>query len=309
MLASYNSAIAPGTRANRRKQAEEYIKFSLLYKIPYLAPSVTHVCMYAQHLANKHAAPTSIKNYLSGAKTWVNEHQGSIFPFLSSQLSLLVKGFVKKSQHVPARAEPLHPHHIRFICRALDITPSAPLAVKPAILLGYSCFLRSSNLLSPTMLEWGGPHTLLAGEVKTRPEHLEVHIRSTKTCSDPLGLKFLIPKSSDPSVCPVRAWTSYKAAIQPWALGPAFVHHDRRPLTSGQVVRIIRAALADHKDISPGRISMHSIRRGAAQAAMDQDVPLQDILSRGTWKSTSGLRLYLAPQSFSVPTVTVSTLA
>lgn len=309
MLASYNAAIAPGTRANRRKQAEEYVRFSLIFKFHHLHPSITNICMYAQHLANKHASPSSLRNYLSGAKTWVSEHQGSPFPFISAQVASLVKGFVKNSTHVPSRAEPLLPHHIRFLCRAFDLSMTVPLAVKPAILVGYSCFLRSSNLLSNTMLEWGGPHTLLAGEIKLIEAGLQVHIRSTKTRSDPVGLNFIIPTSSDPSVCPVRAWASYRAAIQPWALGPAFIHRDRSALTSTQVVKIMRLFLQNHQDITPGRISMHSLRRGATHAAVEQDLPLHDILVRGTWKSTSGVRPYLPTQSRSVPTVTVSNLA
>lgn len=68
MTSSYRQALAPGTLANREKQAEEYIQFAVLYNVPVLSPSITQVCMYAQLLANKHAAPTSVKNYLSGAK-------------------------------------------------------------------------------------------------------------------------------------------------------------------------------------------------------------------------------------------------
>lgn len=102
MVSSYSTAIAPGTAANRKKQAEEYLRFTILYNVPHLSPTVTHVCMYAQRLANKHVAPNSIKNYLSGAKTWVAEHQGSTAAFFAPQLALLVKGFVKKSTHEPS---------------------------------------------------------------------------------------------------------------------------------------------------------------------------------------------------------------
>lgn len=56
MAASYASSVAPGTVANRRRQAEEYLTFALQYRVPYLSASVTHVCMYAQRLANLHAA-------------------------------------------------------------------------------------------------------------------------------------------------------------------------------------------------------------------------------------------------------------
>lgn len=148
----------------------------LQYHVPYLSPSVTHACMYAQRLANIHASPNSIKNYLSGARSWIREHRGNFQAFLSPQVAQLVKGFVKNSSHVPRRAAPLGAHHIQAICRFLDAQPSAPLAIKPAILIGFSCFLRSSNILSPTISQWGGPHTLLAADVSIKDSGLLILI-------------------------------------------------------------------------------------------------------------------------------------
>lgn len=309
MLDSYNSAIAPGTAANRRRQAEEYIKFSIRYNVPYLAPSVTNSCMFAQHLANIHAAPTSIKNYISGAKTWISHHSGTTEAFLSPQFNQLVKGLTKNSGHVPSRAAPLAPHHVRAICDFADLSSSVPLAVRPAILIGYACFLRGSNLLSPSMQEWGGPHTLLAGDIRLTQSGLQIFLRSTKTRSDPRGLTFFIPATLDDPYCPVSAWRKYSGLIRPWALGPAFIQANRLPLTTRQLVVVMRLALQRHTDISAPKVSMHSLRRGAAQAAADAGLPLAEIKDRGTWKSNAGIRPYLSPHSCDVPTVPVSNLA
>lgn len=308
MAASYSSSLAPGTAANRRRQAEQYITFALQYGVPYLQPSVTHVCMYAQRLANQHAAPTSLKNYLSGAKNWVAEHRGNVHAFLSPQLAQLVKSFVKKSGHIPARAPPLAPHHIQTICRFLDAHPSASLGIKPAILIGFSCFLRISNILSPTMSQWGRPHTLLAGDIKLTSSGMSVFIRSTKTRSGPVGLTFDIPQSPGSFVCPVAAWRRYVTFTRPWALGPAFVHINRLPITPRQVVALMRLALRHAMDIDPGSVSMHSLRRGATHTVVEKGLPIEDIKARGTWKSTSGMRPYLplSRRSVSIP---VSNLA
>lgn len=309
MLSSFSTSIAPGTLVNRRKQAEEYVRFSLLYNVPYLHPSITQVCMYSQYLANKFAAPASIKNYLSGAKTWVGEHRGSVHSFLAPQLAQLVKGFVKNSSHVTVRAPPLLPHHIRHICSVLDVSPSAPLALKPALLIGYDCFLRASNLLSPTMLEWGGPHTLLAADIKVTLSGLQVLVRSTKTRPASAACSFYIPRGDFPQFCPVEAWIHYKQTVRPWALGPAFVHINRQPLTPAQVVKILRLALKDHVDICAARVSMHSLRRGATQAAADKGISLHEIQARGTWASPTGMRPYLKSDSTSVKTILASNLA
>lgn len=308
MFSSYVKALAPGTISNRKKQAEDYLKFALTFNVPYLSPSTTQVCMYAQFLANTHAAPTSIKNSMSGAKTWVAEHMGNINAFLSPQLAQLIKGFTKNSTHVPVQAAPLSPRHIRIICDFALNTPGVEPAIKPAILLGYSCFLRGSNLLSRTMSEWGGPHTLLARDVHLTQKGLSITIRSSKTRSRASPLAFDLPPSQDPTYCPVAAWAVYKAQVNPWALGPAFIHSDGRPLTARQVSGIMRLALSEQSDINPGQVSLHSLRRGATHAAVESGLSLETIMIRGTWNSTSGVQPYL-PRSCSVRTVPVNNLA
>lgn len=309
MLSSYTAALAPGTIANRKKQAQEYLTFALIYRIPYLGPSITHVCMYAQSLANKHAAPTSIKNYLSGSKSWVGEHGGSLHAFESPQLARLVKSFVKNSHHIPSRAFPLAARHIRAICDFLDGCPQAPLGAKPAILIGFSCFLRGSNLLSPTMLEWGGPHTLLAIDIKESDQGLSIFIRSTKTRSPNSSFSFTIPPGEDSRYCPVAAWRYYKSAIRPWPFGPAFLNYNNLPLTPRQLVGLMCIALDGHTDVTPAQVTMHSLRRGATHEAVDQGIPIETIQRRGTWKSKTGMRPYLAPSSCSSLTVPVNNLA
>lgn len=308
MLSSYNTSIAPGTAANRKKQAQEFLTFAVMYKVPYLSPSVTQACMFAQLLANKHAAPTTLKNYISGAKTWIQEHGGEIAAFNSIQFIQLVKGFVKKSTHVPRQAPALSKDHIQLICAFLDSTPSASLAIKPAILIGYSCFLRSSNLVSPSSFNWAGPHNLMAGDVRVEHDHLLIYIRSTKTRPTSKGLVFKIEPSPDPRFCPRAAWITYSNLVRPWALGPAFVHSNGLPVTGKQVVAIMRLALQDATDISPERVSMHSLRRGATQTSMEKGVPLDTIKTRGTWASDAGIKPYI-PSSFKVQTVKVPNLA
>lgn len=302
--ASYDNALAFGTRLNRKN----YIKFSLIYGFHHLQPSVTNVCMYAQHLANTHAAPTSIKNSISGAKTWVAEHRGCPDAFLSPQLGHMIKGFVKRSSHVPRRAAPLAPHHIRIICDMLDASPSASSGIKPAILIGYACFLRSSNILSPSIQVWGGPHTLLAYHIKTDDQGLRIYINSTKTCPSGTGPIFVIPYSSPRRYCPVSAWIAYKETVNPWPLGPAFVHRSGIPITPREVVGCMRIALQQQPDILPSQVTMHSLRRGATYAAVDQGLPIDTIKARGTWKSDSGVAPYL-PVSKKVQTLRVHNMA
>lgn len=75
--------------------------------------------------------------------------------------------------------------------------------------------------------------------------------------------------------------------------GPAFLKDEGLPLTARLVVGFMRLALTDAKDIDSAKISMHSLRRGAAQSAAAAGVTIDQIKERGTWRSASGLAPYL----------------
>lgn len=294
MLGSYTDSVAPGTLANRLTQAKLYVTFSVHCGFSSLAPSSTDICMYTQFLKNSFAAPTTIKNYLSRARTWLAEHHGNLSPFSSFEYNQLLSGLAKRSQHVPLRAAPLTLGHLRTIAEFLDSTPSAPLGAKPCLLIGFHTFLRSGNLLSPTISSWGGAHTICARDITLTDEGLLVRVRSTKTKSDPSPVTALIPWQNDPIMCPAMSWFKYQQQVQPWILGPAFLTDSGLPLTPRHLVGFMRLALRDAKDIDPAKVSMHSLRRGAAQAAVHGGLDISTIKELGMWRSDSGLAPYLA---------------
>lgn len=293
MIDSYSTSIAPGTAQNRLTQAKTYITFAVIYHFNPLNPTSSQLCMYIQYLKNSFSAPTTVKKYLSGARTWMGEHGGDLTPFSSLEYHQLATGLTKRSTHQPRRAEPLHWAHIETFVSFLDSTLGVPSAVKPCILVGYHTFLRSSNLLSPTMSTWGGAHTLYARDLSLSDSGLEITVRSTKTKFDASPLSSTIPWSADSHLCPALAWFKYVSKIQPWPLGPAFLTDDRVPLTARHVVGFMRLALRDSKDIDPAKVSLHSLRRGATQSAVQQGVSLDLIKHRGMWRSNSGIAPYL----------------
>lgn len=293
MVESYRTSVAPGTLANRIRQAKSYLKFAVLYDVPYLHPNETQICMYAQYLKNRNESPRTVKNYISGAKTWILEHGGSIQAFLSKELDQLTKGFVKNSDHVPHRAFPLSVSHLLLISDFVHFNTYVPRSIMACIVIGYKCFLRASNLLSPSSQVWGGPHTLLTRDITVLGNKLLVSISSTKTKWDNQPETFVLLSESDTRLCPVTLWTQYASVIKPYFLGPAFLTDDYMPLTARHVVGVMRAALADAKDLDPGRVSLHSLRRGAVQDAVDKGIPLPQIKTLGLWKSDSGVSPYL----------------
>lgn len=291
---SYNSSVAPGTLANRLRQAKSYVKFSVLYNFNPLDPTDVQLCMYSQYLKNSHPCPQTIKNYISGAKTWVGEHGGSTQAFFSRELDQITKGFIKKSSHVPQRAFPLSVTHIEIISHYVRSNQSLPFSVLPCIVIGFKCFLRASNLLSPSMHVWGGPHTLLAKDLVIFNGQLLVSIGSTKTKWDNKIQTFSLTREPNQDICPVALWEHYVRIFRPSPLGPAFLTNELLPLTARHVVGVMRGALASVPNLDPARISLHSLRRGATHDAKEKGVGLPEIKTLGLWKSDSGLKPYLS---------------
>lgn len=309
MRLSYEEAVAPGTAKNKRAQAYIYIKFMLTYNFDYLKPTVADVSMYAQFLANSYSSTATVKNYLSGAKTWTQHHMGDISSFESQEVNKLVKSFSNTSTHIPTQAAPLSPADIADICAYIDNNSYVPKAIKAAILLAYSAFLRVSNVLSPSLASWGGPHTLRMADINLHNGVMHLRIRSTKTLKGPTPAYLQILPADNPSCCPIRAWLLYLQQSDPCPMGPAFILPTGVPLTSGPVVTVMRAALqtAGHKD--PNSVSFHSLRRGGARAAAAAGVDQAQIMSHGLWSSLSGLSAYLPKKPCVVPSAIAQSLA
>lgn len=304
-----NRALAPGTLKNRQAQAFLYIKFMLSYNLNYLAPEISDLAMYYQFLSNTFNAPATVKNHVSGAKTWVQLHQGNITHFSAQELGMMSKSILKGSNHVIDPAAPLTPQDIRSICQYIDSSSNNHPAYKACILLAFATFLRVSNVLSPSLSSWGGSHTLLAQDIKITDLGLLVTIRSTKTRRFGKPHVLEVFPVEDPRVCPVIAWNVYYMTVRPCPLGPAFMINDQIPLTPGPVVKIMRAALQKERNISTTRISFHSLRRGGAQTAAKNGATQDQIMDHGTWKSVAGVESYLDKNTRMVPAILAKTLA
>lgn len=267
---------------NRSRQARVYLKFAAHYNVTCLQPSITHAAMFVKFLGNSFTSPNSVKNYLSGAKTWISHHGGNFASFEAPVTLSVLKWLIKVSPHVPSPAPPLTPSLLHSVILFFDSHSFIPVAFKAALLLGYTCMLRASNLLSPSISAWGGPHTLLARDVLPSPTGLNVVIRSSKILSGVRPTILEVRVVPDSPLCPVAAWYGYKKAINPSPSGPAFLLNNRAPLTPLPLIKVVRLALKKAWVPNFSEFSLHSLRRGAAQAAEAQGAPISDIMSHGT---------------------------
>lgn len=200
----------------------------------------------------------------------------------------------QRSVHVPVQAPPLEPAHISDICQFIDsMHMYLPLAFKPAVLIGYLCFLRASNLLSVSTSEWGGPHTISCSDIMQADHGLIVCIRSSKTRKNCKPVYLNVFPVSQIYICPVCAWNVYVRTVKPTPHGPAFMLDAVTPLTPKVLVAVMRLGLeaSGHKDSH--KVSMHSLCRGAAQAAQSGGASRQALKDHGTGVTDAALNTYL----------------
>lgn len=221
----------------------------------------------------------------------------------------MVKTVTTSLNHVTSRAYPLTPHDINTICSFLDATVGVPPAVKPRILLAYASFLRASNLTSPSMSVWGGPHTLRAADILDSSQGLILVIRSTKTVMDNNPIFLQVFPAQAQALCPVKAWREYKALVRPWPFGPAFVYKDSLPLTPRPVIAFMRLVLGSVGHPYAHLVTMHSLRRGGVQCAASKGATRDQLMKHGTWKSSSGLKPYLSEDQRIIPQLIAESLA
>ena len=307
---SYAAAHAASTTANHHRQARAYASFMITYGYELLNPSPTAVLLFSQCLANSMKDTRSVRNYLSGAKTYVLGAGGDISAFNTPLLPILIKGLSNISRHVETQAPPIPKYYLLLLCDLLDKAGPSGQVAKAAVLFGVASFLRQSNFLPQTTLG-RGQHLLRRGDIHRRPDGLRVVLPSTKTIRHTAAPTVLmIAPAHDPRYCPVVA--CYRA----WDLvngGPNnllfLIPPTGAPLTAPALTGIMRASLGIAGFPAARSATVHSLRRTGAHLAAAGGADIDEVMAHGTWTS-SAVSSYLPKEaSKAAPRAVAASLA
>jgi len=247
-------------------------------------PTPYDIAAYVTHLGASYTSHTTVLNYMCGAKHWVLTKGGLVDPFNHHQVTMTKAGVLKSSTHVPRRAPPMTPQQLKKVCRYFDQGGAAGSICKAAWLFGYFTLVRQSNLVHTSTAWSGGRHTILRRDVSISPQGLVVTLRSTKTISAAKdATSILVPYATDPRFCPVRAWKKYLKVASPPPEGPAFILRSGDPLTTKTLTNAIRLAIRASGLPGADSFTLHSLRRGGAQACAQAGASLPQIQALGTW--------------------------
>ena len=286
MTALYGRGLARGTETNRTRYAHRYVRFMYEHRLPPLLPDQYDVLQYTTRLASCKLSPGTINNMLSGAKNWVQEADGDTSAFESKALQRLKRGIARDTTHVIVQAPPIQPPVLAQIIDFLRQLGPASYAPSAALLIAYFTFVRQSNLLTPSPNVWDHPHTLRRRDVSEHRNGLRVLIRSSKTILSPSKSVFLfLPRVPGSPLCPLDAWTRVVTWCPAPPSAPAFMSSPCTPLDQRTLTGILRSTLAALRVPNYTSYTLHSLRRGAAQACQAQGVDTAAIMGHGTWES------------------------
>ena len=251
----------------------------------------------------------SVKNYLSGAKTFIISKGGSTHGFTSPLITTLLKGAANQSLHQEHQAPPL-PRDLLFkLCDGLRALGDDGAVAAAACLFGVATFLRQSNfLLTPGADD---RHLVTRADVELGVAGMPVHVRSTKTISPRSG-GVVIPVARAPGgkYCPVRSCTDAWGLVTGAPNGVLFIlPSSGTPLSAPRLGAMARRVLHRLGWPEASGFTPHSLRRTGARLARSAGVGELDLMLHGTWTS-SAVQLYAPrPPVTSVPAAIASVLA
>ena len=305
MRESYSAAFAPGTHQNRTRQTRAYLTYMVAHNRPPYNPSVLDVLLYTQCLANSLKSPASIRNYISGAKTFLQHQGASVAPFSSPLLINLFKDITKLSAHVPAPAPAIDLPRLKHMCDLLAVMDSDAATARTAILLGFTTLLRQSNLLPATAR--GQDHCIRRRDCVLEDGTLWVTINSSKTIYDPIKRVVIPILPFNSKYCPVDAWLRYIHRVPLDLEAPAIMLSQTVPLTAQKLNAYMRVILASLGLPAADKVTVHSLRRSGAQAAAANGATRDQLMIHGTW-ATSAINSYVPQRLYTDVPIVMSTM-
>ena len=271
--------------------------------VSYKKISYVHPCWYVEYLARHHYTAGAISNNISHLRTFYRLAALDPAPLNHYRVSLALRAVAMNIRRPPADKLPVTPAVLKAVLQQFNKGPE-PLPLVLAILIMFLGFLRQSSVAPPSVAAFDCTRHLTRGDAHIAPGGLVITIKWSKTIQKAADMKtVLLPRTRDPTLCPVKAYRAYTAAYpDACPQAPLLVFSDGNPLTTRYIARRWTSALKS-AGLSTTIYSLHSLRKGGATFAYNKGkADLNDVMAQGTWRSAA-VRTYIKPQDAAPNTV------
>lgn len=280
----------PGTHNNLKTQVSIYYKFCDTYNLEALPADTQQLTRFAVYLHMRKLKPETINNYLSGVRT-LHGLAGLRVPQTESLIHQMVLKGIRSRNKIPKKqAEAITPQVLKMIFQCVDLSDSLELVAWVAVLIGFHCLLRASNLTARTVSAFNPQENLLRQDFRMHRHMLLAHIKWTKTLQY-REKKLLIPviPFADEQINAVRWFQFMVDKIPAPSNAPAFSVPSKKgllPLTYRQLSSKLKK-WTQACSLDSSKFTSHCLRRGGASWLDEQGVPESVIAVLGDWRTNA----------------------
>lgn len=223
-------------------------------------------------------APSTIATYIAGINYYHKLHGWGDFQN-SFVIQKTLEGCRRKARAKDSRA-PISLGILKEICKVLPevcYNDFETCLFKALFTMAYFGLFRVSELVYSK-----GSVPLLKTDVVSSNRGLCITLRRHKTNQSGSPLVIKLPRESDISICPVRAFDKYTELCQSDNL--LFCHRDGSYVSRQQFSGVLGKCIAKTK-YRAGHYRSHSFRIGRATDLAGQGVSNQQIMTMGRWRS------------------------
>ena len=144
-------ALKDSTKKNLLTYLSAYQKFCDHYMLPYFPVDNNQICRFGQHLARTFQSPDAVGNYQSAIQTFSALLGLPIPNPLEKEMQMFSQGLKRIMEHEVKQAAPITPEILLRMSRVVDYTCQIDMVAWVGTLIGFTMFLRKSNLVPDTM--------------------------------------------------------------------------------------------------------------------------------------------------------------
>ena len=151
VAATKGQAVKESTKKNLLCYLKSYQGFCDSYQLKYFPFDNKQLCRYGQHLARTFQSAEAVGNYQSGVRTCQAMLGLQVPSPQEKQMQLFTQGLKRVLLHEVKQAEPITLQLLLKMSSAVDYTDHVEMVAWVATLVGFTMFLRKSNLVPESM--------------------------------------------------------------------------------------------------------------------------------------------------------------
>ena len=272
--------------------------------------SAQNILICLEFLVKNHLSPRVVRNYFSSISSLSN-----FYHLDASDLShpAVLRFLRSLSINYTFRPTPRGVFGIRVMydmSKACDSLHD-PILYRAIFLVAFYCFLRRSNIAPHSIRQFSQSKHFLRKDLIFGPPGSHLLIKWTKTIQDANSSHMVqLPEVDNFYLFPVRALRALLRSRPLPPSAPLFAtdYHPHIQVIDTHVRDALKAIL-NMLNILPVGHEFHSFRRSGATFAFVNNIPLQNIMAHGLWRSSAvGTYLQNASQASSIIPTTFSSL-